>query len=130
MEKTRRKSSASEFFSRRNSSGIFRSMRRYSTSTMFGARPVPDPDTCDQSENSDTVSDKKTKKKGRRHSSTQLPISNSNNFGSDKLKIFAIAAVLGDVEEHQENDQILEKSESEGILSWLGSIEKNMRTIS
>ena len=100
MEKGRRKSSASEFFSRRHSSSLFQSMRRYSTSTVFGL-----PRLNGSSEG---------KSNGRRHSSTQLPISindspdspgSSRDFTrTEKWKTLA-KVVLGDVEEQQEVDQ-------------------------
>ena len=102
MEKTRRKSSASEFFSRRHSSSLFQSMRRYSTSTIFGAGSRSDT-------NSDSGGDIVTTKNGRRHSTAQLPISSLNNSSSistsrtEKIKSLA-KVVLGDVEEQQEQD--------------------------
>ena len=100
MEKGRRKSSASEFFSRRHSSSLFQSMRRYSTSTVFGL-----PRLSGASEG---------KSNGRRHSSSQLPISTNDSPDSpgssrdftrtEKWKTLA-KVVLGDVEEQQEVDQ-------------------------
>ena len=102
MEKTRRKSSASEFFSRRHSSSLFQSMRRYSTSTIFGAGSRSDT-------NGDSVGDIITRKNGRRHSTAQLPISSLNNSSpistsrTEKIKSLA-KVVLGDVEEQQEQD--------------------------
>ena len=102
MEKGRRKSSASEFFSRRHSSSLFQYMRRYSTSTVFGL-----PRLGGSSEG---------KSNGRRHSSTQLPLSISPSDSPDspgssrdftrteKWKTLA-KVVLGDVEEQQEVDQ-------------------------
>ena len=100
MEKGRRKSSASEFFSRRHSNSLFQSMRRYSTSTVFGL-----PRLTGASEG---------KSNGRRHSSSQLPISISDSPDSpgssrdftrtEKWKTLA-KVVLGDVEEQQEVDQ-------------------------
>ena len=102
MEKTRRKSSASEFFSRRHSSSLFQSMRRYSTSTIFGAGS-----RSDTNGDSDIV----TRKNGRRHSTAQLPISNNSLNNSSPIttsrteKIKSLAkVVLGDVEEQQEQD--------------------------
>ena len=102
MEKTRRKSSASEFFSRRHSSSLFQSMRRYSTSTIFGAGSRSDT-------NGDSGGDIVTRKNGRRHSTAQLPISSLNNSSpistsrTEKIKSLA-KVVLGDVEEQQEQD--------------------------
>ena len=102
MEKTRRKSSASEFFSRRHSSSLFQSMRRYSTSTIFGAGSRSDT-------NGDSGGDIVTRKNGRRHSTAQLPISSLNNSSpittsrTEKIKSIA-KVVLGDVEEQQEQD--------------------------
>ena len=104
MEKTRRKSSASEFFSRRHSSSLFQSMRRYSTSTIFGAGSRSDT-------NGDSGGDIVTRKNGRRHSTAQLPISNNSLNNSSPIttsrteKIKSLAkVVLGDVEEQQEQD--------------------------
>ena len=107
MEKTRRKSSASEFFSRRHSSSLFQSMRRYSTSTIFGAGSRSD-------NNGDSSGgDISTRKSGRRHSTAQLPISHNSlnssnsspNTASRTEKIKSLAkVVLGDVEEQQEQD--------------------------
>ena len=105
MERTRRKSSASEFFSRRNSNSLFQSMRRYSTSTMFGSTA-----TTQSTANGDKVSDTGwgfIKKKGRRHSSSQLPISSSLNTAgsSDENTSKSLKkGALGDVAEHQESD--------------------------
>ena len=113
MEKGRRNSSASEFFSRRHSSSFFQSMRRYSTSTVFGlSKP---------SGGSDNKSDST---KGRRHSSSQPPLSISGGSSgyisgsskgspissrdspssgrSDKWRSLA-RVVLGNVEEHSEH---------------------------
>ena len=97
MERTRRKSSASEFFSRRHSSSLFQSMRRYSSSTIFGARPASGSGAGDTKTNG--VSEKR---KGRRHSTTQLHVSSADTGGGphDKLKI--VANGLGDVDELQE----------------------------
>ena len=115
MEKGRRNSSASEFFSRRHSSSFFQSMRRYSTSTVFGlSKPGGSGDN------------KSDSTKGRRHSSSQPPLSisggssgyisssskgspissrNSPSSGrSDKWRSLA-RVVLGDVEEHSEHEQ-------------------------
>ena len=116
MEKGRRNSSASEFFSRRHSSSFFQSMRRYSTSTVFGISK-PNGSSDNKSE---------TTPKGRRHSSTQPPLSisggssgyissssrgspvssrNSPSSGrSDKWRSIA-RVVLGNVEEHSEHEQ-------------------------
>ena len=95
MERTRRKSSASEFFSRRHSSSLFQSMRRYSSSTIFGARPA--------SGSGDTKTNGVSeKRKGRRHSSTQLPISSPENNGATHEKLKIVANGLGDVDELQE----------------------------
>ena len=69
-------------------------MRRYSSSTIFGARPA--------SGSGDTKTNGVSeKRKGRRHSSTQLPISSPENNGAahEKLKM---ANGLGDVAELQE----------------------------
>ena len=115
MEKGRRNSSASEFFSRRHSSSFFQSMRRYSTSTVFGL-----------SKPSGSGDNKGDSTKGRRHSSSQPPLSisggssgyisssskgspissrNSPSSGrSDKWRSLA-RVVLGDVEEHSEHEQ-------------------------
>ena len=112
MEKTRRKSSASEFFSRRHSSSLFQSMRRYSTSTIFGAGSHTD-------NNGDSGGDISTRKNGRRHSTAQLPISNNSlnsshsspNTTSRTEKIKSLAkVVLGDVEEQQEQDCVDDSS--------------------
>lgn len=97
MERTRRKSSASEFFSRRHSSSLFQSMRRYSSSTIFGARPASG--SGDTKTNGVSVSEKR---KGRRHSSTQLPISSPENNGATHEKLKIVANGLGDVDELQE----------------------------
>ena len=97
MERTRRKSSASEFFSRRHSSSLFQSMRRYSSSTIFGARPASGSGPGDTKTNG--VSEKR---KGRRHSSTQLPISSPENNGGVPHEKLKMANGLGDVDELQE----------------------------
>ena len=98
MEKTRRKSSASEFFSRRHSSSLFQSMRRYSSSTIFGPRPASGSGAGDTKTNGASE-----KRKGRRHSTTQLHVSSAADTAGcshDKLKI--VANGLGDVDELQE----------------------------
>ncbi len=99
MEKTRRKSSASEFFSRRHSSSLFQSMRRYSSSTIFGPRPASGSGAGDTKTNGASE-----KRKGRRHSTTQLHVSSADTASAggphDKLKI--VANGLGDVDELQE----------------------------
>ena len=109
MEKGRRKSSASEFFSRRHSSSLFQSMRRYSTSTVFGL-----PRLTGASEG---------KSNGRRHSSTQLPISitdspdspgSSRDFTRTERWKSLAKVVLGDVEEQQEVDQSYEGDQGTG----------------
>ena len=101
MEKTRRKSSASEFFSRRHSSSLFQSMRRYSSSTIFGPRPASGSGTSGSGDSkTNGVSEKR---KGRRHSTTQLHVSSAADTAGcshDKLKI--VANGLGDVDELQE----------------------------
>ena len=112
MEKGRRKSSASEFFSRRHSSSLFQSMRRYSTSTVFGL-----PRLTGSSEG---------KSNGRRHSSSQLPISLSDSPDSpgssrdftrtEKWKSLA-KVVLGDVEEQQEVDQCYDGEGEQGTCN-------------
>ena len=97
MEKGRRKSSASEFFSRRHSSSLFQSMRRYSTSTVFGTSEEKSP--------------------GRRHSSTQLPLSISEREVPSRVERWRSLArvVLGDVQEQQETDPC---SNEEPGQSW------------
>ena len=100
MERTRRKSSASEFFSRRHSSSLFQSMRRYSSSTIFGPRQgSASGDTGDTKNNGVTE-----KRKGRRHSSTQLPISDSETGAAHHEKLRPLTNALGDVDELQEGD--------------------------
>ena len=109
MEKGRRKSSASEFFSRRHSSSLFQSMRRYSTSTMFGTSEEKSP--------------------GRRHSSTQLPLSISERESPSRVERWRSLArvVLGDVQEQQETDPCCneEPGQSGGLelsLCWRGCV--------
>ena len=97
MERTRRKSSASEFFSRRHSSSLFQSMRRQSLSTIFGPRPASGSSSGDTKTNG--VSEKR---KGRRHSSSQLPISGIETGGTPHEKLRIVANGLGDVDELQE----------------------------
>ena len=83
-------------------------MRRYSSSTIFGARP-PGAGAGDTKIN--VVSEKR---KGRRHSSTQLSISNSETgAGNEKLKI--VGNGLGDVDELQEGYGETEHGSETGI---------------
>ena len=80
MEKTRRKSSASEFFARRHSSSLFQSMRRYSSSTLFSGGAGAGAGS-----------------RGRRHSSSQLVPSPAPQLQGDTAR-----PALGDVAELQE----------------------------
>ena len=84
MEKTRRKSSASEFFSRRHSSSLFQSMRRYSSSTLFSSGAGAGPSSWRSAG-------------GRRHSSSQLVPSPAHQLQGDTAR-----PALGDVAELQE----------------------------
>ena len=130
MEKTRRKSSASEFFSRRHSSSLFQSMRRYSSSTIFGPRPASGSGAGDTKTNGASE-----KRKGRRHSTTQLHVSSAADTAGgphDKLKI--VANGLGDVDELQEGyGEAVDGSETgraendEHMMKWWWTLNTRFR---
>ena len=103
MEKTRRKSSASEFFSRRHSSSLFQSMRRYSSSTLFSGAGAG--------------SSSWRSAGGRRHSSSQLVPSPAHQLQGDTAR-----PALGDVAELQETGrQIHTGGAAEGSLACVGT---------
>ena len=81
-------------------------MRRYSTSTIFGSARNED------SSDRDPETKPRDKIKGRRHSSSQLPISSKSSYSSnrdhhksDSIKSIITKGMLGDVEESHEHEQ-------------------------